>query len=512
VTDVTVSSTGWAEHAARQFEASRWSTPAACGDALDPHRVRTPALDLIDAAIVRTIGTPDGRLIVSMPPQEGKSQLAARFTPLWALHNDPDLRVGIVSYELGMARRWGRAVRDDVVGHAPTFAAPGPDGRTRTMRVRPDLSAQHEWQLDGHQGGVYAAGIGGAVTGRPIDLLIIDDPLKGRLEAESAVYRERAWDSWTDVLSTRLSPGAPVLLILTRWHHDDLAARLTGADDGRVWETINIPAQADHDPGAGESDPLGRAPGEFMTSARGRTVPQWEATRARSARTWTALYQGRPVPSTGGMFPRDAWSRYDQAVWIDGPGGTRLIPGLETADAELVQSWDMTFKGHDKSDFVVGQVWYRRGVDCWLVDQVRARLTFPQTCQAVETLSARWPQATLKLIEDKANGPAVIAQLARTVPGIVPEEPHGSKTSRAAAITPLIEAGNVHIPAPSLCPWIGDLVEEAAEFPAGAHDDQIDAMSQALTRLILAPVAAGALIDMTDDDDEPAMPYLASMG
>jgi predicted phage terminase large subunit-like protein len=118
----------------------------------------------------------------------------------------------------------------------------------------------------------------------------------------------------------------------------------------------------------------------------------------------------------------------------------------------------------------------------------------------------------LKLIEDKANGPAVIAQLARTVPGIVPEEPHGSKTSRAAAITPLIEAGNVHIPTPSLCPWIGDLVEEAAEFPAGAHDDQIDAMSQALTRLILAPVAAGQLIDMTDDDDEPAMPYLASMG
>jgi predicted phage terminase large subunit-like protein len=162
----------------------------------------------------------------------------------------------------------------------------------------------------------------------------------------------------------------------------------------------------------------------------------------------------------------------------------------------------MAFKDTSKSDYVVGQVWMRRGADAFLLDQVHDRMDFVTTCQQFRELAAKWPQATLKLVEDKANGTAVINALRRIVIGIVPEEPHGSKEARAAAVSPLVEAGNVHLPTPELAPWVGDLIEEAAAFPNGAHDDQVDAMSQALNRLILAPLLAGEDLEEPDEFDE----------
>jgi predicted phage terminase large subunit-like protein len=167
----------------------------------------------------------------------------------------------------------------------------------------------------------------------------------------------------------------------------------------------------------------------------------------------------------------------------------------------MIQSWDMAFKAADTSDYVAGQVWLRRGADVFLLDQVCRRMSFVETCQAVRAMSARWPQATAKLVEDKANGPAVISALRRQVAGFVPVEPEGSKFARASSVAPFVEAGNVHLPAVELAPWVDGLVEEAAGFPAAAHDDQVDAMSQALIRLLLAPV-----VDPTETyepDDEP---------
>lgn len=486
------------EIAARHFEPDqpKWATPGDLAKALDPKTVQTPALDLIDAELVRVANTPDGRLILSMPPQEGKSQRASRRFPTWVLTQNKNTRIAIVSYELGMARRWGRVVRDDITTHPEL-----------DMRVRADLAAQHEWQLDGHEGGVYAAGVGGALTGRPVDLLIIDDPIKDREQADSEVWRERTWDWWTDVGSTRLAPGAPVVLILTRWHHDDLAGRLLGAEDGHLWRVVNIPAQADHRPEKGGTDPLDREPGVFMHSARGRTDRQWEAIKVRSGpRTWNSLYQGRPTPDEGGLFPADAWARYEQPMWIIRDDGARIVPGLGgSQDMELCQSWDMTFKDTKGSDYVVGQVWLRQGINMYLLDQIRGRMNFTASCQAVKTLSARWPQAIAKFIEDKANGPAIIDALRRTVPGMIPIEPEGSKYARASAVSPFVAAGNVWLPSDELAPWIGEFIEEHRDFPNIAHDDQVDGMSQAGYRLLLLPLQQthGTADDLGlfDDDD-----------
>lgn len=442
------------EYAARQFdppaqpEGHKWATPGDLARALDPRRmVQTPALDLIDDELVRLFNTPDGRLIISMPPQEGKSTRAAEIFPVWALTQNPDLRIVVTSYGMALARRNGRAIRNRIITNSDLLG----------LRLSDDLAAQHEWQLDGHKGGVYAAGVGTALTGRPADLAVIDDPIKDRAEAESETYRQNVWDWWTDVMSTRLAPGAQVCLILTRWHESDLAGLLQAAEDGHLWRVVNIPAQADHDPAKGQTDPLGREPGEYLESARGRTREQWEAIKTRvGSRTWNALYQGRPSPAEGGVFKREWWREYTSPRWIVRNDGTHWAHGPD----EVAMSWDMAFKDTDSSDYVVGQVWGRWGIDLYLLDQVCARLSFVETTKALRALAAKWPQAVLKLVEDKANGTAVINALSRTVPGIVPVEPDGSKQARAAAVSPFIEAGQVHLPAPELAPWVGAFIEQ----------------------------------------------------
>lgn len=495
---MTITDLSWLEATARQFEPRTvpWATPGAMALELDQRTVQTPALDLIDQALVDLMATPDGRLIISMAPQEGKSQRTSRRFPLWALAKNPDLRIAIASYELGVARRWGRAIRDDIALH----------GTRLGLKVRDDLSAQHEWQLDGHEGGVYAAGVGGALTGRPVDLGIIDDPIKDREQADSPIFRERVWNWWTDVMATRLAPGAPVVLILTRWHHDDLAGRLLAAEDGHLWRVINIPAQADHRPEKGETDTLGRSPGEFMESARGRTAAQWEAIKVRSGtRTWTSLYQGRPTPDTGNLFPKDGWARYTSPLWVEA-NGQRLVPELGHAeDVELIQSWDFTFKDTKASDYVVGQVWLRRGPTIYLLDMVRDRMSFSASCQAMRDVTARWPQAVAKLYEDKANGPAIRNALQAQIGGLIPVEPEGSKYARAAAVSPFVEAQNVVLPDPTQVPgtaWVTQLTEEAADFPGTAHDDTVDAFSQAAHRLLLVPLLDGRVHDLSEILDE----------
>jgi predicted phage terminase large subunit-like protein len=432
----------------------RWPTPGALAAELDRRTVRTPALDLIDTELADLLDQPDGRLIISMPPQEGKSTRVAKDFVVWALTRNPDLRIVTASYAQGLANRNGRSVRNLIQANPQIGLA-----------IAPDNGAASEWTLAGHEGGVLSVGRGAGVTGRPADMLVIDDPIKDRNEADSRTIRDTCWDWWTDSLSTRLAPGAPVVLILTRWHEDDLAGRLLAAEDGHLWRVINIPAQAE-----GPDDPLGRAPGEYLESARGRTPAQWDAIRVRvGAQTWASLYQGHPSPPDGGLFRRDVWRRWTK------------LPDL--AGATVVQSWDLAFKDTKTADFVVGQVWAQIGADCYLLDQVRGRWGFTETCDEILNLSAKWPQATAKYVEDKANGPAVIDALRHRVPGLIPVNPEGGKEARAAAVSPLVEAGNVHLPARA--PWVDGLIEEAAAFPNGTNDDQVDALTQALTKLMI---------------------------
>lgn len=387
------------------------------------------------------------RLIVSMPPRHGKSEVSSIAFPSWFLGQCPDKRVLLASYGAALAHKLSRRARNAFSMFAPDVFGLG---------VADDSGSMQSWDVAGHRGGMVAVGVDGPATGVGADLAIIDDPHKDMAEASSAHSRDVAREWYRSVFRTRLHPGAAVVVVATRWHPDDLPGWLLdeAKTGGETWEVLNLPMVDE------SGAPLwpGRYSPEEIAAIR----------TASGGRTWEALYQGRPTPPEGGTFRREWWRHWETQPHV----------------VTLVQSWDMAFKGTETSDYVVGQVWGRHQSNFYLLDCVRARLDFPATCAAVKRLSAKWPNATAKLVEDKANGPAVIDTLRNEVPGLVAVQPAGGKEARAAAISPLVEAGNVYLPPLSL-PWVRDFLDEVTAFPNGSNDDQVDAMSQALMRLKL---------------------------
>lgn len=442
-------------------------TPGALAAALtDGAEAQRAHLDLIDQALVGiSLGLHD-RVMIFMPPQVGKSRRTSEWGPAWLLHHHPDWRIGVASYAAELARKRGRYVRNLLRTH-PELG----------LQVAQDSSAMDRWDLQGHAGGMRTVGVGGGLTGEPLHVAIIDDPIADRAAAQSQTIRDSIYDWYRDVLELRLQDVGGVVLMMTRWHEDDLAGRLL-REEGDRWHTLVVPALAE------ENDPLGRAPGEPIPHPRQSPEQYLERalrTKERNPRTFASLLQQRPAPDEGDLLLR-AWWRYWTGVrWTEDEHGARRVPD----GGVLFSSWDMTFKDTKSSDFVVGQVWEHRGPDVYLLDQVRARMSFTGTLDAFAQLAARWPQIGAHVVEDKANGTAVLDSLRKRVPGLVPVTPHESKEARAAAVSPFIEGGNVHLPDPDRAPWVLGLVEEAAAFPNATHDDQVDTLTQALARVYL---------------------------
>lgn len=451
--------------------------------------------EAIDRAATQIPEKGNDRLILSMPPQEGKTERVGRRGVLWLLQQFPNLRVGVVSYDGDNASRISFMSRSDI----ELFN--GDDGTTDTgLRLAKNQKAVSRWMLaPPSNGGVYAIGIGGGLTGRPLDLLIIDDPVKDIRNADSVLLSGQAWDWWQTVARPRLAPWAPAIIVQTRWHEADLSGRMiakqledegAGLQNYDRWRIVNIPAQADHKPEEGEVDVLGRDPGEFMVSARGRTQAQWEATKNGTlSRFWSALYQGKPTPDVGEIWLKEWWRRYSTPLWTV-EGGAYRIRGADS----VLQSWDMAFKDTASSDYVVGQVWAQFGADTYLVFQVWKRLSFTDTLVQFERVTSLFPDAHRKIVEDKANGTAVINSLKHRIAGIIPAEPTTSKEARATAVSPFIRSGNVFIPTASVASMQRDIswdpesfISEATSFPNGANDDQVDATSQALAEIYLGP-------------------------
>lgn len=464
----------------RSTAIKHWESPGDLAAAVDPTTVQTPALDLIDDAIVWAYTTPGARLAVSIGPQEGKSSRLTKVGSLWALSRDPERRIGIASYAQPLAEGFGREIRNWI----STYNG-DEDTLDLGLRIAPDYGSAKRWQLAGHRGGVTCVGVSSGFTGRPAEALVIDDPFADMEQAQSSYFRDKVWSWWQSVAAPRLAPGSPVLVICTRWHEDDLVGRLVAAEDGHRWRVVNIPALADHDPAKGQSDPLGREPGEWLQSARGRTPAEWEQIRIQAGtRVFTALYQGRPSPDAGNVWQRQWWRRYSVPMWSQHPDRPEafIVPECD----EVVMSWDMAFKDTKGSDYVAGQVWARRGASVYLLDQVHKRLGFTDTLAAFKALAARWPQCSRKIVEEAANGAAVVDSLKSKIPGIVAVKPHESKYARASAVSPFIEAGNVFLPAREIALFDAEsLIDEAAGFPNAAHDDMVDATSQALAELLL---------------------------
>lgn len=395
-------------------------------------------------------------LILQAPPQHGKSELVSRRFPPYALGRYPDLRIAAASYGADLARDMNRDVQRIMLDEQ--YRAVFPDSALNPRRIvtveGQALRNADRFDILGHRGYYVCTGVGGPLTGKSVDVGVIDDPIKNQEEARSETVKKAILSWYNTVFLTRLSKLSGHIIMATSWAVDDLAA--TVAKKNPRARLLKFPAiNQDGQALVPELHPL-----EKLLETKASLTPA----------QWSALYMQSPVREGGNIF---------QEEWIKRWTTTTLPDQFD----EIIQSWDMTFKDTDGSDYVVGQVWGRKGVNSYLLHQVRDRLGFTASVNAVQTVTARYPEATAVLIEDKANGPAVMDALKDDVPGLLPVEPDGSKVSRAHAVTALWAGGNVWIPEDDAFPWVPDFVAELVSFPASGYDDQIDSMTQALRYL-----------------------------
>lgn len=410
----------------------------------------------VQAFLERDSGNAYDILVIETPPQHGKSRTVTESLPSWVLGKWPEKRIILGSYNDVSAERFARRNKEKVLAY----------GRTLFGTEIGGISRSTEFELIGHAGRLISRGLMAGVTGNPAELIILDDPIKNRIEADSAVVRRRIWEEWLNSFKSRLAAGGKVILIMTPWHEDDLAARMLRSEENI--RLLRLPVEAE------ENDPLGRRPGEALCPELGKDR-KWLEQFKRSylgdgqggQRAWQALYQCSPRREEGNLIRREWWRFYDKKA--------------VTAFEREVISVDAAFKGAENNDFVAITVWGRWGNDYFLRECRNEHLDFTGTLRAVREVRQRHPNARTVLIEDKANGSAVINVLQREM-FCVPVNPKGGKVARVNAVSAAIESGHVYLPEGAV--WLEEYLDQWSAFPSAKHDDMVDSSTQALSYLI----------------------------
>lgn len=479
-------------------------------------------------------------LLITMPPRHSKSTYSTVLFPSYYMARDPMRFIMSCSYNAELATGFGREIRAIVENKLTTQAFPD-------FQLNPKFTAADSWRTD--PGGIYnAVGIGGTTSGRPANLLIVDDPIKAREDAESMTQRNKTWNYYTSALATRLQPThdnrpAKQLIILTRWHPDDLAGRIMETDDWHegLWEHINYQAiitetrhtrvlrtqlPPDHPLFLNKDDPAHRAE---LTRIKSLTKP--ESARPPSDRLETtltetteralwperfpladlkrrqrlnphdfaSLYQQEPFIRGGNLIKSNWWRTYPSDLASSLTSGlTSASNGLHT----LIIGVDTAFKKSETADYSVAMVAGMDAMgDIYLIDVQRYRLDYPDLKQRLIQLNNRWRGRGLRglYVEDKASGQSIIQDLKRgTGMAVIPYKVGSrDKVSRVQSILPLIEGGRVFLP--ESAPWLDDFIEETQAFPNGRNDDQVDALSMTLdilSRTALTPEMLSLHVDV----------------
>lgn len=433
-----------------------------CRHALAPRGLQPAAHHrlLINAlADVARGATP--RLMVFMPPGSAKSTYTSDLFPAWYLAQRPDLSIIAASNTADLAQSFSRRVRSRVREHAAALG------------YSLDREAEELWTTT--NGGQYrAAGVGGVITGLRADLAVIDDPIRSREDADSEIRRSRVWGWFQDDLTTRLRPGAGVVLVMTRWHKDDLAGRLLEREGDR-WRVLSLPAIAE-DP----DDALGRAPGQMLWSddAYGYGADLLRKRETADARTWSALYQQRPAPPEGSLFQRS---------WLI----REAPPERERMRIYGASDYAVTAEGGDYTvHVVIGMDHHGR---LHLLDLWRAQASADVWVESLCDLVAKWrPLAWAEETgQIKAGvGPFLERRMRerQTFTNRRQFPTRGDKAVRAQSIIGRMALDGLRVRPDA--PWIADFEAELLGFPAGKHDDQVDALG--LAGQLLDVMAAGA--------------------
>ena len=399
-------------------------------------------------------GNPFDILCISCPPQHGKSLTVSETLGSWVVGKYPDKRCIIACYNDDLAGKFGRRNKQKIDEYGQHI-----------FGIKLKKSSDREMEIANHSGGIICRGLLSGITGNSGDIIIVDDPVKTQQEASSPTYRERVWEEWQSSIKTRTQANSKIIVIQTRWHEDDLTGRIIANE--KYVEVVNIPCEAE------ENDVLGRKVGEALCPEIGKDdkwLQMFKESYIKDSvgggiRSWNALYQGRPTSAEGNIFKREWWRYYNKL-----PDNLQLV-GI---------SVDATFKDSDTSDFVAIEVWGKLNGDYYLIDLIKKRMDFPDTLKAIRYMADKYPQKHSILVEDKANGSAIISMLRHEIGGIIAITPTESKEARANAISGIVEGGNVYLP--EYADFTNEFVEEFASFPNGSHDDLVDACTQFINK------------------------------
>lgn len=454
----------------------RYPTPGALAKAYFVKTRQTPALDAIDEALVRLADSDGaaGREMIFVPPQEGKSTRASCWFPLWLLAQDPSLRIAIVVYSAEKAERWGRWIRRMIEAH--------PD---LGIELAHDSRAVNRFETTAG-GTVISVGIDGGLTSEAVDLLIIDDPLRGRAEAESPVYRKRCWDWWESNAMTRASDQFKVVLMQTRWHSDDLAGRLLKEEPGE-WNVLRIPAVADDSSAAvhGSDGASVFHPNGELISVRNRPEGWFLKLKAkRSLYVWNSIYMQTPVAAEGNIYRRTDF-RYWQYVppdpsVHDALRGARIsIDGLPLFVADMARfiTVDLAASTKTSADYTVVCVWAITGAGrLVLLDRRRARLGEEDHWSLVDPLCRRWACPDV-YVEKSFISSTLVRDATQAGIRVQPVSPDTDKLTRALPAANRVKSHTVHWP--DYVDWLDEWEDEIAGFPTWPNDDQEDNLAYA---------------------------------
>jgi predicted phage terminase large subunit-like protein len=408
------------------------------------------------------------RLIINVPPGTAKSMIVSVLWPAWMWHWRPGWRSIFSSYDMQLALR-------DAVKSRMVLTSGWYQDTFRPQWVFTSDQNVKGYYRNSRMGERLALSVG-LGTGFRANCVCVDDPLKV-MDAHSETKLDEAIAWWDTSMSSRLNDlkrGAHVI-IMQRLHDRDLTGHVLAKESG--YQLLALPSEFDPKRRARTVTISGKVwedpraePGELLFPALFPADVLEQAKKDLGSWNYAAQHQQRPLPATGGIFQRRWFQFYRR----------RELPPVWH---EKIQSWDMAFKKTTDSDYVVGQTWARLGANCYLMRERRGRMGFPETKRAVVGEANATPEASLKLIEDKANGPAIISELRDSVEGLVPVSDPGGVLAQAWAVSPMVEAGQVWLPHPEEWPEVEEWLTEVCGYPKAAHDDRVAAFTQAIQRL-----------------------------